>query len=55
MAARLNSFLRTDDGKYLVTQFKARHPRSGLTPLKMLDLVLWQTRSKKPRTGKAVR
>lgn len=54
LAQELNAFLRTAEGKYLVRRFKARYPRSGLTPLKMLDLVLWQTRGKRPSSTRAV-
>jgi hypothetical protein len=39
-----DQFLRTAAGKYLVRRFTARHRASGITEMKMLDFVLWQTR-----------
>lgn len=41
----LNAFLQTSDGKYLVAQFKKMYPSANITNIKMLDLVLWQTRA----------
>lgn len=41
----LNAFLQTEDGKYLVGQFKKMYPLATITNIKMLDLVLWQTRT----------
>jgi len=41
----LNGFLQTEDGKYLVSQFKKMYPSANITNIKMLDLVLWQTRA----------
>jgi hypothetical protein len=38
-------FLRTDTGRHLVTRFRAAYPDATITEIKMLDLVLWQTRS----------
>lgn len=41
----LNAFLQTNDGKYLVAQFQKMYPSANITNIKMLDLVLWQTRA----------
>ena len=37
-------FLGTDQGTYLIARFEKCYPQRQLTPVKMLDLVLWQTR-----------
>lgn len=39
------AYLQTDDGRYLVREFNRIYPNSGITEVKMLDLVLWQTRA----------
>jgi hypothetical protein len=39
-----SGFLMTVVGRYLVDQFNARYPGNGITDVKKLDLVLWQTR-----------
>jgi hypothetical protein len=39
-----NEFLSTQNGKYLVHRFHAMYPHTNVTEIKMLDLVLWQTR-----------
>jgi hypothetical protein len=39
------TFLSTEDSKYLVEQFKTKYPEVNITEVKMLDLVLWQTRA----------
>lgn len=44
---QMTSFLRTSNGKYLIQQFKKHFPDARITSIKMLDLVLWQTRLKK--------
>jgi hypothetical protein len=44
LADAMTAFLTTDRGRYLVAQFERRYPGSGVTEIKMLDLVLWQTR-----------
>ena len=44
LRALFSEFLMTVDGRYLVDQFNARYPGSGVTDVKKLDLVLWQTR-----------
>ncbi len=38
-------WLTTESGRYLVAQFGAYYPEVQVTPVKMLDLVLWQTRT----------
>ena len=45
LTALFGTFLSTEDGKYLVEQFKAKYPNANITEVKMLDLVLWQTRA----------
>jgi hypothetical protein len=40
------AYLKTPDGKYLVANFKKCYPKANITEVKMLDLVLWQTRNK---------
>lgn len=37
-------FLATEMGRYLTTRFEECYPGRQVTPVKMLDLVLWQTR-----------
>ncbi len=37
-------FLASDGGQYLVARFAEAYPGRPVTPVKMLDLVLWQTR-----------
>lgn len=37
-------FLDTDIGRYLTTRFAELYPEQRVTRVKMLDLVLWQTR-----------
>ena len=48
--ARFREFLTTDAGRYLVTRFRAEYPDANITEIKMLDLVLWQTRPPKAKT-----
>jgi hypothetical protein len=38
-------FLQSDNGKYLVDEFRKKYPNANITDTKMLDLVLWQTRA----------
>jgi hypothetical protein len=40
----LSDYLDSDMGRYLVTRFEESYPNRRLTRVKMLDLVLWQTR-----------
>jgi hypothetical protein len=37
-------FLTTRTGRYLVKRFREEYPAATITEIKMLDLVLWQTR-----------
>jgi len=41
------AYLKTSDGKYLAANFKKCYPKADITEVKMLDLILWQTRKKK--------
>ncbi len=44
LESRLLEILNSDIGVYLVDRFTAMYPKSGITKIKMLDLVLWQIR-----------
>lgn len=44
LAAQFKEYLQTSDGRYLVAKFKKIYPNADITEIKMLDLVLWQTR-----------
>ena len=39
-----SDYLGTEMGRYLLTRFEESYPNAQLTRVKMLDLVLWQTR-----------
>jgi hypothetical protein len=39
-----NEFLRLELGRHLVQHFRSAYPEANITEIKMLDLVLWQTR-----------
>jgi hypothetical protein len=39
-----SAYLNTDLGRRLITRFEESYPDRHLTPVKMLDLVLWQAR-----------
>lgn len=39
-----DEFLDSEAGRYLVDRFVESYPERPVTPVKMLDLVLWQTR-----------
>lgn len=41
---KLTAFLNSDNGKYLVEKFKEEFPNADITEIKMVDLVLWQSR-----------
>lgn len=45
LQASLNAYLQSEDGRYLAREFNRIYPNSGVTEIKMLDLVLWQTRT----------
>lgn len=42
---RFRDFLATDNARYLIHRFRCAYPQADITAMKMLDLVLWQTRS----------
>lgn len=44
LLAYFNKFLSMEKGKYLVQRFRETYPDADVTEIKMLDLVLWQTR-----------
>lgn len=44
LTALFGIFLNTEDGKYLVANFKSKYPNADITEVKMVDLVLWQIR-----------
>jgi hypothetical protein len=44
LGERFAEFLATEQGRYLVARFEECYPHRQLTPVKMLDLVLWKTR-----------
>jgi hypothetical protein len=44
MAGAFQEYLRFDIGRYLVVRFQASYPEAVVTEIKMVDLVLWQTR-----------
>jgi len=45
LATCFADFLQTENGKHLVSQFNVKYPSAKITEIKMLDLVLWQTRT----------
>jgi hypothetical protein len=40
-----SDYLQTDNGRYLVERFTKEYPQAKISKVKMLDLILWQTRS----------
>jgi hypothetical protein len=48
----LNGFLGTEAGRHLVKRFRAAYSDAHVTEIKMLDLVLWQSRPKKKSATK---
>jgi hypothetical protein len=44
LAQTFASYLKTENGRYLVRRFREVYPDTRLSKVKMLDLVLWQTR-----------
>jgi hypothetical protein len=44
LLVKLKEFLKEENGKYLVNKFKTEFPSAAITQIKMVDLVLWQTR-----------
>lgn len=55
LANSFSEFLQTQDGRYLVREFNRLYPSSGITEVKMLDLVLWQTRNKPSLRARSLR
>jgi hypothetical protein len=47
LAAMFREFLSTKAGRRLVRRFREEYPDADVAETKMLDLVLWQTRSEK--------
>jgi hypothetical protein len=45
LQASFHAYLQSEDGQYLVREFNKYYPNAGVTEVKMLDLVLWQTRA----------
>jgi hypothetical protein len=45
LAGAFAPFLATTDGRYLVDRFRAAYPKADITEVKMVDFVLWQTRT----------
>jgi len=41
---KFEAYLLTDSGKYLLSEFSRTYPNAQITSVKMVDLVLWQTR-----------
>ena len=48
LVAAFSGFLANEAGNYLVTEFRRAYPGTGITEVKMLDLVLWQTGPQRP-------
>ncbi len=44
LAAEFGRYLDSEEGRQLVARFQHAYPSSGISEVKMLDLVLWQTR-----------
>jgi hypothetical protein len=44
LRSRYRAFLQSDTGRYLVKRFRQKYPGARISNVKMLDLVLWQTR-----------
>ena len=44
LLSRFKYFLASDNGTYLIQRFRCTYPEADITTIKMLDLVLWQTR-----------
>jgi hypothetical protein len=48
LASRFGAFLMTENGRQVVQRFRDKYPEAKVSEVKMLDLVLWQTRSHVP-------
>lgn len=44
LVSSFKEFLTTEMGRHLVARFREEYPAANITEIKMLDLVLWQTR-----------
>jgi len=44
LISETSEFLKSENGKYLTSQFIEKYPEAKITKEKILDLVLWQTR-----------
>jgi hypothetical protein len=57
LVACFKDFLATETGRHLVERFHTEYPTANITEVKMLDLVLWQTRpvSTSHRTARKLR
>lgn len=50
LGRRYRKFLKTTNGRYLVRTFRRRYGDGDVTQVKMLDFVMWQTRTaRKPK------
>lgn len=47
MNKEFTAFLKTETGQYLIARFDADHKGKRISPMKMLDFVLWQSGGKK--------
>jgi len=45
LRSSLEVFVRTEHGQYLVRRFRETYAAADITEIKMLDFVLWQTRT----------
>jgi hypothetical protein len=56
LVSRFRAFLKTETGRYVIRRFREEYPGAKLSKVKMLDLVLWQTRPNNAvhRTGARV-
>jgi hypothetical protein len=50
LLACFTAYLATEDGKHLVTRFREMYAAIDISEIKMLDLVLWQTRASRALT-----
>jgi hypothetical protein len=44
LVTSFNQFLMMERGRHLVRRFREEYPTANITEIKMVDLVLWQTR-----------
>ncbi len=55
LATCYSAYLKSQEGMFLVRSFKSQYPKAKISEVKMLDLVIWQTRKAKPATSPKVR